>query len=217
MAILWPCALDVESYASAGRRVIAPRRRCPGCGSVMIFWSGYRRYVRERRQFRIFIHRAKCRSCGVSHALIPAFLLKRRFDPVEVIGLALMRAVGGEGMRPIAALLGVPHSTARDWRWRYRARAPTLASGFAAAAVEVGGMAPDLSADPEAAALGALAAAWESTRKRSDSDAVSLWKFASLVSGGALLATTTTPPFFEIAGRYLIAPVPQQREEVSGR
>lgn len=149
LAIVWPCALDVESYASTGRKAKAPRRRCPKCGISMIFWSGYTRSVREQRTLRIFIHRAKCKSCGVSHALIPSFVMKRRFDPVEVIGLALMRAAAGEGMRPIASSVAVPHSTARDWRRRFRARAPTLAAAFSAAVVELGAPVPDLSIDPE--------------------------------------------------------------------
>lgn len=173
MAIVWPCPLDVESYASAGREVKLPQRRsCTQCQRPMIFWSGYWRFVAE---LRIFIHRAKCKPCKVSHALLPAFVFKRRLHPAEVIGLTLMRAVAGEGMRPIAQSLGVPHSTANDWRRRYRARAPTLASGFSAAAVELGGTVPDLSSDPEAATLQALAAAWQAARSNSEIDAVSLW------------------------------------------
>lgn len=113
MAIVWPCALDVESYALAGREVKAQRRSCPRCGSMMIFWSGYRHFVRGPRVLRIFVHRAKCKNCNKSHALLPAFVMKRRFDPADVIGLALMRAAAGEGMRHIAASIAVPHSTAR--------------------------------------------------------------------------------------------------------
>lgn len=213
MSIVWPCPLDVESYASAAQKVKAPRRNCPKCGASMIFWSGYWRFVRQRQALRIFVRRAKCKPCKVSHALLPSFVLRRRFDPVEVIGPALMRAVAGEGMRPIAKSLGVPHSSARDWRRRFRARAPTLASGFAAVVVELGGRALDLLLEPEAATLEAMAAAWQRARRRSVIDAVSLWQFGSLVSGGNLLATTTTPLFFEVAGRYLMAPVPGKRQK----
>src|SRR6266511_893258 len=97
--------------------------------------------------------RAACRGCRVSHALLPAFVLARRLDAVAAIGAGLAWAVGGRGMRPIAAALGVPHSTARDWRRRFRARAPTLVAGLAALAVELAGSVPALPADPEAAAL----------------------------------------------------------------
>lgn len=124
----------------------------------------------------IFIRRARCSACATSHALIPALLLSRRFDHVEVIGTALTRAVSGAGMRPIALHLGVPHSTARDWRRRYRARAPTLAAGFAALAVELGGLAPDVSRDPETAGLEALAAAWERARRRFGTSIPTPWR-----------------------------------------
>src|SRR6266511_3770051 len=50
---------------------------------------------------------AACRGCRVSHALLPAFVLARRLDAVAAIGAGLAWAVGGRGMRPIAAALGV--------------------------------------------------------------------------------------------------------------
>ena len=156
----------------------------------------------------IFIRRAKCRSCAVTHALIPAFLLTRRFDPVGTIGQALARAVAGIGMRRIAADLGVAHATARDWRRRYRARAPTLAAGFAALAVELGGVAPDLNPHPETAALEALAAAFGQARRRFGPSIASLWRFGALVTGGGMLATTTTPPWAGPFGSGWMPPTP---------
>ena len=43
------------------------------------------------------------------------------------------------GVRPAAAGIDVPHTTARDWVRRFRARARVLRSGFAALTIEFGG------------------------------------------------------------------------------
>jgi hypothetical protein len=175
----------------------------------MIFWSGYRRFVRAGgRSWRIWVRRSRCMSCRRSHALIPAFLLLRRLDVAAVIGTALLRACTEAGMRPVAAAVGVPHTTARGWRRRYRARAPALAAGFAALAVGLGGPAPELSPDPEVGALAALAAAWHQARRRFGEAVLSPFAFASAVSGGSLLAATTTPPFPGGIGRDWMPPVP---------
>ena len=142
VAIVWPCSSSVEEYAAAGRAVRVPRVDCPDCGRPMGLWSGYERYLRLGRVHRVWVRRAKCRPCRVTHALVPSFVLLRRLDAVEVIGVALERAVAGAGLRPVAAGLDVPHTTARDWRRRFRARAPALAVGLAALVVERGGGPP---------------------------------------------------------------------------
>ena len=41
MAIVWACRSSVEAYASAGKKVVVPRPRCPACQAWMVFWSGY--------------------------------------------------------------------------------------------------------------------------------------------------------------------------------
>jgi len=102
----------------------------------------------------------------VSHALLPSFTLVRRLDEVGVVGRALAGVVGGRGMRSLAWELAVPHETLRGWRRRYRTRSPTLAAGFAALAVGLGGLAPELSREPERAGLEALGAAWWQARRR---------------------------------------------------
>ncbi len=174
----------------------------------MGFWSGYLRWVRYGRARRIWVRRAACRGCRVSHALLPAFVLARRLDAVAAIGAGLAWAVGGRGMRPIAAALGVPHSTARDWRRRFRARAPTLVAGLAALAVELAGSVPALPADPEAAALAALGAVWAWVAGRLGVAAPGVWQLGALVSGGAWLSTTTPPPWAGLGGRRFLPPMP---------
>src|SRR6266511_3591640 len=97
VAIVWPCLLGVDAYAAAGRAVKVPRPDCPGCERPMGFWSGYLRWVRYGRARRIWVRRATCRGCRVSHALLPAFVLARRLDAIAAIGAGLAWAVGGWG------------------------------------------------------------------------------------------------------------------------
>ena len=203
MAIVWPCGLSVERYAAAGREIWVPRGHCPECRQELVFWSGYWRYVRERAEHRLFIHRGRCQKCGTSQALLPSFLLRRRLDPVGAIGHALALGVGGLGMAKVAVQLGVPHSTARDWRRRHRARAPALVAGLAALRVELGDEVISLPGDPEQAALAALGAIWAPRQT-----VVRLWDLASLVSGGAWLGTNTTPLWAALGDRRFMAPMP---------
>ena len=87
MAIVWPCPLPVDAYVAAGRKVEVPRPVCPLCAGPLVFWSGYWRHVRWQRQERkIFIPRVRCRGCGVTHALLPAFVLAWRLDAAESAG-----------------------------------------------------------------------------------------------------------------------------------
>ena len=46
MVMVWPCTLPVDAYAAAGREVEFPRLPCPGCAGPLVFWSGYRRWLR---------------------------------------------------------------------------------------------------------------------------------------------------------------------------
>jgi transposase-like protein len=98
---------------------------CPDCGRQLCRWGGYWRWFRGSGTQRLWIRRGRCPSCRRSHALLPDFLLERRLDEVEVIGRALVLGiVVGLGMRKVADRVGVPMTTARDWRRRFRVRAP---------------------------------------------------------------------------------------------
>lgn len=210
VAIVWACRLGVEEYRAAGREVIVPRPDCPGCGSAMAFWSGYERSVRvEGRCWRLWVRRARCGSCEVSHALVPAFCLVGRLDVVESVGEAISAVVvGGVGVRPVARRVDVPHTTARDWLRRFRARAEMLVAGFSALAVEVSGGPPDLPARADRAALAAIVWAWAAAVSRAGSGVGDLWVFVSLVTGGMLLAANTDPPWLVFGRRRLMPPVP---------
>ena len=207
VAIVWACRLGVEEYRVAGREVVVPRPDCPGCGFAMAFWSGYERSVRvEGRCWRLWVRRARCAACRVSHALVPAFCLLRRLDVVDSVGVAVTAVVAGEGVRPAAQRLDVPHTTARDWLRRFRSRAAMLTAGFSAVAVELSGGAPDLPTRADRAALAAMSWAWTAAVSRAAVG--SLWLFVSLVTGGALLAANRDPPWLIFGRRRLMPPVP---------
>jgi transposase-like protein len=213
VAIFWPCRLDVQSYAAAGRGVAVPRLACPACRRPLIFWWWYERFVRSEGCHRISVRRGKCGRCEVTHALIPAFVLRRRLDPVAVIGGALARMIAGSGVRPVAEALGVPHTTVRSWRRRHRARAPALTAGFSALVVVFGGEAAALAADIERAALEATVAAWRQAARRSQAAIPSIWEFVSAITGGSWLGTTTSAPWAVLGAADFMPPVPQTPTE----
>jgi hypothetical protein len=177
----------------------------------MTFRSGYRRYLRVGdADHRLFVRRAACGRCGTSHALLPSFCLVGRRDHASTVGPVLEAVVNaGRGVRRAVEGTPVPHTTARDWVRRFRKRAGALAAGFGALAVGLGddGFAPSV-AGPGVAAIWALRAAWRALVARVGVRAPSLWAFASLVTGGTLLATTTDPPWFVVGGHRLILPAP---------
>ena len=74
--------------------------------------------------------RARCSSCGVTHVLLPAWLLVRRCDSAGVIGEMLARAARGQGFRSIAAASGVPEDTVRDRLRRFRTSAAGVREFF---------------------------------------------------------------------------------------
>ena len=210
MAIVWPCPLPVDAYAAAGREVEFPRPGCPSCQAPMTFWAGYRRYVRAAGRCRkIFVPRLRCGRCGVTHALLPAFVLAWRLGVAEAVGSVIGQVAGGEcGVRPAAARAGVPYTTARGWVRRFRARAPELGVAFAALAVELGGEAIRPPAQAGRFALTAIAAAFEAATALPGWLALGRWRFASAVSGGRLLAANTISPFLIVGRRRFMPPVP---------
>lgn len=53
-----------------------------------------------------------------------------------------------------------------------------------------------------------MRAAWHAAMARTGARSVGLWAFASLVTGGKLVSTTTNPPWFVIGSRRFMPPVP---------
>ena len=106
--------------------------------------------------------RARCRSCGRTHVLLPAWCVPRRADSVEVIGTALASALAGAGCARIGADLGVPPATVRGWLRRLRSRAEDMRRYAMGELGALGGTDPVLpapAASPLGDALNAVAAA----------------------------------------------------------
>lgn len=166
---------------------------CPGCGGRL---GGHGHAVR-RRVFtagRIPVavrpRRARCSSCGVTHVLLPAWLLSRRCDCTAVIGEMLARAARGEGFRSVAAASGVPEDTVRDRLRRFRSVAAGIREHFTRLA---GVLAVDpVPLDPAGSLAGdavvAVAAAAAAAAGRWPAVAVSPWELAAVVTTGSLLS-----------------------------
>ena len=210
MSMVWPCPLTVDAYASMGRAVRVPRPQCPSCLVPVVFWSGYWRHVRAAGRCRkIFVPRLRCTPCRVSHALLPAFVLAWRLDVAEAVGAVIGQVAGGWcGVRPAAARLGVPYTTARGWVRRFRARGLELGTGFAALAVELGGEAIRPAAEAGRFALAAVGAAFDAAAGLPGWLRLGAWRFASSVSGGRLIAANTISPFLVVGKRRFMPPVP---------
>ena len=79
--------------------------------------------------------RARCRSCLVTHVLLPVVMFSRRGYSAAVIVSALAGKAAGCGYRPIAERLGVPAGTVRGWLRRMAGRLEAARKVFVAAAI----------------------------------------------------------------------------------
>jgi hypothetical protein len=122
-----------EDLVGVEEDLAARRLGCPGCGSGVLAGWGFARWrvLRGPEGGRwLRPRRGRCIECRATHVLLPDACLARRLDCVEVIGAALLAGTR-EGYRPIAARLGLPAETVRDWLRRARARAGVIAAHFA--------------------------------------------------------------------------------------
>ena len=204
--IVWPCRLDVSTYAARGRDVTPPRPACPRCGGPTGPWSGYLRHLRDAGLHRIFVPRVRCRRCRRTAALLPWFVTPYRWDTVDVIGRALELAVSGRGVRRIAAALGRPETTVREWCRRFARTAETLARALLAA-VRSGWSSFDLPTAPGPRCLAAADALRAAFARRHGP--VGAWRLASLVTGGAWPAPNTTSPLAPLLASSLMAETPR--------
>ncbi|MGO9954910.1 MAG: helix-turn-helix domain-containing protein [Solirubrobacteraceae bacterium] len=125
--------------------------------------------------------------------LLPDLALVRRQDEVLVIGQAIEAKVAGFGHRSIASRLGVHAGTVRGWLRRFEERAELIRAHFTRWAValdpELGAIVPAGSVVADALeAIAVAARAWVLRFGPGDP-----WRIASVLSGGVLLATRTTP------------------------
>jgi hypothetical protein len=90
---------------------------CPGCGDRLGGWghaASRRVFTTGRIPVAVRPRRARCAGCGVTHVLLPSWLLLRRCDGTAVIGDMLTRAARGQGFRGIAAAPAVPEGTVQQ-------------------------------------------------------------------------------------------------------
>jgi hypothetical protein len=175
------------------RQLAGGELACPLCGGVLGGWGNARlRPVRVMRgpDAEVVPRRSRCRECGGTHVLLPAWCLLRRAD-AAVIGAALEAAAGGGGHRKVAVLLGRAASTVRGWLRRFAGRAEAVRVFFT---VLLARTAPDPvmpagAAGPAAAAASAIAGAVAAVAARWPLlGEVPVWTAASAASGGLLLA-----------------------------
>jgi hypothetical protein len=167
---------------------------CPGCGGRLGGWGhAVRRRVFTAGRFPVAVRprRARCASCGVTHVLLPSWLLARRCDGTAVIGEMLARAARGQGFRSIAAVSGVPEDTVRDRLRRFRASAARIREFFTRLA---GVLALDpVPLDPAGtlladAVVAVAAAAAAAAGRWPGMITVSGWELAAVLTLGSLLS-----------------------------
>ena len=166
---------------------------CPACGDSLSPWGWARARSLRGAAGPVVVRprRSRCSSCRRSHVLLPVFALLRRADLVEVIGSALSAKAAGAGARTIAAGLGRPVETVRDWLRRFATRAEVLRVWFTVLQVDIGvdpvppAATGTAFADAVAAVLGAVVAARSRWQRLG---VVSPWWWASAASAGRLLA-----------------------------
>ncbi|TVP63851.1 MAG: helix-turn-helix domain-containing protein [Nitriliruptor sp.] len=190
MLTVSPDPARVESALGAGSLV------CPSCEAGRVGpwgWARGRPVGRGRRRQRVRPRRGRCRGCDVTHVLLPASMLLRRADWVELIGRALELKAAGLGQRPIAAEVGVSRSTVRGWLSRFavvaervRAHLVRWALWLDPGLVRIEPSGSDFGdALVAVAAAGSAAAVWLGIGCR--------WEFASAATAGRLLCNTTSP------------------------
>lgn len=135
-------ALMVTVEVDPGRvesRLAGGEVSCPSCpDGVLVRWgfarsrpvAGVAEPVRPRR--------SRCRTCLVTHVLLPVTLLLRRAYVAELIWAAVVAKAAGAGHRVIGARLGVPGSTVRGWLRVITVRAQVVRHWFMSVAVAAG-------------------------------------------------------------------------------
>ena len=166
---------------------------CPGCGGRLGGWGhAVRRPVFTAGRVPVAVRprRARCASCGVTHVLLPAWLLARRCDGTAVIGDMLARAARGQGFRSIAAASGVPEGTVRGRLRRFRSSAGRVREFFTrlAGVLAVDPVPLDPAGSPLADAVVAVAAAAAAAAGRwPGMVTVPGWELAAVLTLGSLL------------------------------
>lgn len=176
-------------------RLVAGQIRCPACSQGVLGGWGFARIRRVvGLAGAVRPRRARCRSCLVTHVLLPITVLLRRGYAAEVIWESLWLRGRGRGHRQIAVQLRVPAATVRGWLRRVGGRLEAVRARFLTVAVQVGidvGI-PDEQRCPWGDVVAAVGAAAAAIRQRFGSaglvGAVTSAQVMVAVSGGRLLS-----------------------------
>ena len=118
--------VDVDAI---GRVLRAGRLTCPSCGGRLRVWTPARtRRVNAEggRSVSFTPDRGRCRDCGVTHVVLPAWYTPRRAYTADVIGSALLAGAQRESRHTIAQRLGLPVGTVASWLTAARSAATSL-------------------------------------------------------------------------------------------
>lgn len=180
---------------TAHARLTAGGLRCPSpdCRGQLGPWGSARersiRHAADHHE-RVTPRRARCRSCKQTHVLASGATFPGRSDSSTTVLAALLAASSGLGHRPVAELVGLPHTTVRDWLRRSHANAERVWRYAARWVIDLESSdAPFLSlaAAPLTLALdsvGHATAAWT----RRFGPVAERWHLAVVLTGGLLLA-----------------------------
>ena len=180
----------VLDEASAIEGIARGEHRCH-CGGRMQTW-GYARVRQIRRLdgsgISLRPRRLVGTACRRNQVLLPAWSLPRRRDSSESIGAALLMAANGNGHRTIAADLGRPESTVRNWLRRFCEHATSLRDRGVMASHELdpghGPMTTRSTSVTEA--VDALGCAAMAAARRFDPTHASPWSIIAAISYGML-------------------------------
>jgi hypothetical protein len=184
---------DAESVES---RLVDGEIACPGCGGELRPWGHacWRTLRDHGRLVRLRPRRSRCRSCLVTHVLLPVLALVRRLDLAAVIVEALVaRYLKGQSRAEVTRSAGASWDTVRGWLRRFERRADEIRAEFAALAhrwdADLGPIEPRATVALDAVeAMGVAVAA--AVRRFGP---MPPWALVAGASGGRLLANTSSP------------------------
>lgn len=111
--------------ASVERRLARGLLRCP-CSGVLGPWGWARERVIRSMPEPVTPRRGRCRSCRVTHVLLPASLFVRRAFAGVVIWACVLARAAGSKITAISARFGAKASTVASWLRRITGRAEWL-------------------------------------------------------------------------------------------
>jgi hypothetical protein len=168
---------------------------CPHCGAELRPW-GHARERTSRLAKGTELHRprrARCRACKTTSVLLGDRFFARRVDAAEVIGGAFAAKASGAGQRKVAAVLGLPRETVRNWLCRFAAKAADVWRHFCNWALALDARMHDLVGHGSVFANAVESIAVAARAASLCFGARPVWSWASAMTRGGLLANTNWP------------------------